>query len=219
MGKYSKCGLYGAYDKNHKERQAEDYYATSTEEVLNILNILDLPIWNEDIILELSCGGGHMVDGILKYLDEHGLIDTSIYATDIKDRGYTNDDERIFLRYGDEMDVLRDDYGSEFPVIDYVIMNPPFSLIEPFTIRMLEIAKKGVLMFGRIQFLEGKGRYENILKDNPPSDVYVYVDRVKCYKNGDFSNQGDRIQAYCWYYWNIENPKDNPVIHWIHRVS
>lgn len=43
-------------------------------------------------------------------------------------------------------------------------------------------------MFSRIQFLEGKGRYENILKENPPTDVYVYVDRIKCGKNGDFAN-------------------------------
>lgn len=37
MGQYNKKGLYAAYDKNHKERQAEDYYATPTEEVENIL--------------------------------------------------------------------------------------------------------------------------------------------------------------------------------------
>lgn len=63
-------------------------------------------------------------------------------------------------------------------------MNPPYSVIEPFVIRTLEIAKKGVIMLSRLQFLEGVGRYENILKHNPPTDVYVYVDRIQCWKNG-----------------------------------
>lgn len=37
MGQYSKKGLYAGYDKNHKEREALDYYATPPAEVENIL--------------------------------------------------------------------------------------------------------------------------------------------------------------------------------------
>ena len=40
MEKYNKKGLYAAYDKNHKERQKEDYYATPPEEVDNILRLM-----------------------------------------------------------------------------------------------------------------------------------------------------------------------------------
>ena len=90
-----------------------------------------------------------------------------------------------------------DDYEDILPIeIDYIIMNPPYSLIEPFVMKSLSIAKKGILMLGRLQFLEGKGRYENILKDNPPTDVYIYVDRIKCYKNGDESDRTSSAQAY-----------------------
>jgi hypothetical protein len=35
MGQYSKKGLYTGYDKNHKEREALDYYATPPKEVKN----------------------------------------------------------------------------------------------------------------------------------------------------------------------------------------
>ena len=34
---YNKAGLYNGYDKNHKERDALDFYATPTAEVINIL--------------------------------------------------------------------------------------------------------------------------------------------------------------------------------------
>ena len=98
-------------------------------------------------------------------------------------------------------------------------MNPPFKLIEPFVIRALDIADKGVLMFGRLQFLEGEGRYNNILKQNPPTDVWVYVDRIACYKNGDFSIKPDSIQAYAWFYWDKEKTFLEPRLHWIRRID
>ena len=59
MGFYSKKGLYSAYDKNHKEREALDYYATPIKEVENILKTLNLDFENATI-LEPCVGGGHM---------------------------------------------------------------------------------------------------------------------------------------------------------------
>ena len=44
MGQYSKKGLYSGYDKNNKEREALDYYATPPEEVTNILKVMNLEI-------------------------------------------------------------------------------------------------------------------------------------------------------------------------------
>ncbi len=96
-------------------------------------------------------------------------------------------------------------------------MNPPYSTIEPFVIRGLEIAQKGLLLLGRIQFLEGKSRYDNILRDNPPTDVYVYVDRIKCFKNGDFSQTESSAQAYAWFYWDKQRQDKQTLLHWIRR--
>ena len=203
MGQYSKKGLYSSYDKNHKERQKEDYYSTPTEEVINILKRLNLPLQGATV-LEPSCGGGHMIDGIARFT-------SNIIGTDIKDRGYIN--PNINLQYG--LDYLADDYP--YDTADYVIMNPPFKLIEPFVMRSLEIAEKGVLMFGRLQFLEGEGRYKNIFSIAPPTDVYVYVDRVACFKNGDTTIKPDSIQAYAWFYWDKTKTYENTKVHWLRR--
>ena len=156
-----------------------------------------------------------MFKGIEEYVLKNNYT-TSIIATDIKERA-----KNIEFPHGvgEKFDFLSDDYP--LPInesIDYIIMNPPYSTIEPFTIRALEIAEKGVLMLGRLQFLEGKSRYENILKDNPPTDIYVYVDRIKCYKNGDTTDTESSAQAYAWFYWDIENKNKNSQIHWIRRV-
>lgn len=202
---YNKKGMYAGYDKNHKERNKLDYYSTPTEEVRNILNRMDLDL-DRATILEPCCGGGHMVQGIVDYILKDKKYDSKLWrikATDIMKRD-------SILRDCDweaGLDFLSDDYPYTEDV-DYVIMNPPFKLIEPFCMKALGIAQRGVLMFGRIQFLEGINRYEMINKDFPPTDVYVYVDRVCCYSNGDTSQKPATIQCYAWFYWDIESMED-----------
>lgn len=100
-----------------------------------------------------------------------------------------------------------------------IIMNPPYSVIEPFVMKALGIADKGVLMLGRLQFLEGQGRYENIFKDYPPTDTYVYVDRISCYKNGDISIKQASVQAYAWFFWDLNNNSKDTKMHWIRRAD
>lgn len=68
--------------------------------------------------------------------------------------------------------------------------------------KSLEIAKKGILMFGRLQFLEGEKRYEHILKDNPRTIFYTYVNRVACFKDGNTTIKPSSIQTYAWFYWD-----------------
>ena len=208
---YSKKGLYNAYDKKHKEREKLDYYATPTQEVKNILQTLNINL-QDCSILEPCIGGGHLMEGIIQYLSENNQT-AALIGTDIKDRGYKNNIVNS-LQYN--LDFFNDDYETILPMdIDYIIMNPPYSTIEPFVMKALSIANKGVIMLGRLQFLEGQSRYENILKDYPPSDVYIYVDRISCLKNGTI--QTGNAQAYGWFIWNLEDDKKETKIHWIRR--
>lgn len=214
MGQYTTKGLYNAYDKNHKERDKLDYYATPTVEVENILDELNIDL-DYYTILEPCIGGGHMANGIQNYCNKKEYYNTTFIGTDIKDRGYTNDIWE--LEYG--LDFFADDYP--YNEADWVIMNPPYGIIEPFTIRALDIAKKGVIMLARLQFLEGEGRFEKILQHNPPTDVYVYVDRIQCWKDG-LKPDGSSAQAYAWFVWNREKNNEylvEPRVHWIRRAD
>jgi predicted RNA methylase len=212
MGQYSKKGLYTGYDKNHKEREALDYYATPPEEVTNILEVMGLDLAGANV-LEPCCGGGHMVEGIYKYAPRANIL-----ATDIMQR--TNHflvrdavGDTIMYHYGTKYDYLSDDYPIEHA--DYVIMNPPFSVIIPFVQRSLEIADKGVLMLGRLKFVESQKRYTEIFKDNPPTKIWTYVDRIACYKNGDFSEKPSSIEAYAWFYWDKNDTSKETKFDWI----
>lgn len=210
---YNRKGLYNSYDKNHKEREALDYYSTPIQEVENILETIKLPLMNKTI-LEPCCGGLHMVKGINNYLQENN-IKANILARDIKDRGGEIISNNIKIEYGDDF------FDDNYPIneqIDYIIMNPPYSVIEPFLIRALEIPSEGLLMLARLQVLEGKKRYENIFLNNPPSDVYVYIDRISCYKNGIITTNNN-AQAYAWFYWNLKDNSKETKLHWIYRKN
>lgn len=208
MGLYSKNGMLNGYSKNHKERQAEDYYATPTIEVENILNTLNYDFSNKSI-LEPCVGGGHMMEGILHYAEDMNNIE--YFASDFKDRGYNH--ENINFKYN--IDFLDDNYP--FNKVDIIIMNPPYSTLEPFLIRALEIAQEKLIVLCRMQVIEGTGRYKNIFKDNPPSYIYQYIERIQCWKNGT-PPTGSSSQGYCWLIWDKTEQPHEPVLRWIHRV-
>ena len=209
---YTNKGLYNKYDKNHKERDKLDYYATPTVEVENILNTLNIN-FDGDTILEPCVGGGHMANGIQNYLFKKGY-ECRLVGTDIMDRGYKSEDWE--LHYGKDYDFFSDDYPIDSA--DWVIMNPPYSIIEPFMIRALEIARKGVIMLGRLQVLEGEKRYASVIKDNPPTDTYVYVDRIQCWKDG-VKPEGSSAQAYAWFVWDKIKEMRTSELHWIRRFD
>lgn len=211
MGQYTTKGLYNKYDKNHKERAKLDYYATPPGETLNLLKILNYDFSNMSI-LEPCAGGGHMLNDILEYTKQ--FMNTTVIATDI----HSHDKILPYLQIeaGEEFDFLGDEYP--YDSVDWIIMNPPFATIEPFTLRALEIARTGIIMFGRLQYLEGSGRYDNIFKNNPPSDVYVYVDRVQCWKEG-IKPEGSSAQAYAWFIWDKADKTGITKTHWLRRVN
>ena len=209
MGQYTNNGLLNGYKKNNKEREELDYYATPTAEVVNILETLNYDFSGKSI-LEPCIGGGHMVAGIQMYLNTHNQIAAALKGTDFKDRDFRSNIWE--LQYG--LDFLADDYPIDN--VDVIIMNPPYATIEPFLIRALEIAQDKLIVLCRTQVLEGAGRYDKIFKDNPPTDVYQYVDRIQCWKGG-IKPTGSSAQAYCWLVWDKKVPAAAPKLHWIHR--
>ena len=209
MGQYTNKGLLNGYKKNNREREELDYYATPSTEVANILETLGYD-FTEKTILEPCLGGGHMVAGIQKYLEEHNQTPAKLIGTDFKDREFRSNKWELYY----DVDTLADDYPID--EADIVIMNPPYATIEPFLIRALEIAQEKLIVLCRTQVLEGSGRFEKVFKDNPPTAIYQYVDRIQCWKGG-VKPSGTSAQAYCWLVWDFTKPAAAPTFHWIRR--
>lgn len=187
------------YDKNHKNRQKNDFYATPPNEVRNILLHEKL----SGTILENSCGMGHIADVVKEKYPLNNII-----ATDKYDYGYGEA----------ELDFLSNDYPY-IKNIDCIIMNPPFKHIESFVTKSLDIANNKVLLFARIQFAETEGRYENIFNNTKPTKIYFYVDRVACAIDGDFSKAQSSSMAFAWFVWdkNDLNYGKKTEFEWIRR--
>ena len=98
------------------------------------------------------------------------------------------------------------------------MLNPPFSDFIPFINNSLKIAQEKLIVFVRLQAMEGTHRYADIWKDNPFDTVYVYIDRVNCWKNGQKPTTTS-AQAYGWFIWDKQKPHTDPAVKWISRLT
>jgi hypothetical protein len=102
------------------------------------------------------------------------------------------------------------DYGCGFPIADFlgdcggafdwVITNPPFNQAAAFIVRANQIAHIGVAMLCKMQILESMKRYEGIYRNNPPSIVAPFVERVPMVM-GRYDPEASTATAYAWLVW------------------
>lgn len=172
-------------------RVKNDFYATHPDSTKALLEV-------EEIIypaLEPACGQGH----ISKLLDPYKTKNF-----DLMDRGYGN--------VG--VDFLTADFLGEY---NTVITNPPFNLFQEFVEKALKIANKKVIMFGKLQALEGQKR-ATFLQTTPLKTVYVFKKRQQPMRDGKVNDEnGKKLSshmAFAWYVWEKEYVGE-PIIKWI----
>ena len=98
--------------------------------------------------------------------------------------------------------------------------NPPYRYAKEFVLKALELLPHGskCCMLLRLQFLEGKARYEEIFRESPPRRIYVFTERLQCAKNGDFEQikaAGGSAVAYAWFVWVKGNKNKTTTVNWI----
>lgn len=185
----------GASNHTEDQRSDLDFYATPP---LAVKQLLEKEHFSSNI-WEPAHGMGH----ISKILEENGY---NVKKSDIKD--YNNEGIEIinFLSCDKKFD------GD-------IISNPPYKSAKEFVEKALEVVNDNahVAMFLKIQFLEGKKRYD-LFKKYPPKRIYVAVNRYGCSKDGKFNEKGNIGSAicYCWYIWE-KGFKGNPEIFWINE--
>lgn len=146
-------------------------------------------------IWEPACGEGHMAEVLREYCPD-------VLATDIFDYGYG---DRV-LDFLSELEADGEDR-------DFIVTNPPFNEKgEAFVLQALKRARVGVAMFVRLQWLETVGRYERIFKDNPPTRIVFYAERVNLCK-GRWDPEGGTATAYIWLVWMKGEAPRAP--HWL----
>lgn len=138
--------------------------------------------------IDPACGEGHMAVALGEYFSR-------VTASDIHPYGYGGvQDFMLPLHWKPE-------------TYDWVITNPPFNLAEAFTRQALMVARKGVALLVRTQFLEGQGRFGGLFKPRPPQLVAQYVERVPMHR-GRWEPKGTSATSYCWVVWRKHPPHD-----------
>lgn len=128
-----------------------------------------------------ACGEGHMALALADYFDQ-------VQAADIFGYGY-----------GEVQDFLHPDHGEE-AAVDWYITNPPFNLAIEFVEKALRLARRGVAMLVRVQFLEGEERFETLFSRRPPQWIAQYAERVPMHR-GRWVVNGTTATAYTWFIW------------------
>lgn len=130
---------------------------------------------------EPAAGEGHLAEVLREYF-------ARVTCSDIFDYG-TGDQIGDFLDDGFAVDA------------DWIITNPPFKdMAEQFTLKALRQAKVGVAIFARLQWLETVGRYERIFRDQPPTQIAFFAERVNLCM-GRWEPDGGTATAYIWLVW------------------
>lgn len=186
-------GARAIMDDRREPDDSLDYFPTPPwatraliEQVLRPIGFGDL---RDYFIWEPACGEGHIA-GVLQ---EYGAI---VHATDIFD--YSVGDVHP-PAWGGVQDFLAAEPTDD--EIDWIITNPPFGEVSlAFVLKALGLARRGVAMFVRQQWLEGVGRYNALFGVTPPTIYAQFAERVPLHK-GKWDPDGDTATAYCWVVW------------------
>ena len=96
----------------------------------------------------------------------------------------------------------------------WIITNPPFKFAAEFALTALDIARTGVALLVRAQFLEGQERFETLFSVRPPSMVCQFAERVPMHK-GRWVVNGKSATSYCWVIWSTVTPAIATQFLWI----
>lgn len=112
------------------------------------------------------------------------------------------------------VDFLTENYPEKF---NNVITNPPFSLAKEFAEKALEVSTGKVILFAKIQFLEGRQR-KDFFATHPPKAVYVFSKRVNPLRNGlevdENGKHWSSTMCFAWFVWE-HGYTGEPCIRWI----
>jgi hypothetical protein len=195
--KMSMVRMIGSSSHSKEEREENDFYATDPETVDLFYQkfyadgqTISSHVW------ECACGDG----AISKNLRLKGH---NVFSTDIISRKgeaiWTLDFLKSTLQYSGD-----------------IITNPPYKYAQKFIEKAIQSVRPGdkVIMFLRLQFLEGKKRHK-LFRKHPPKYVYVHSSRQQTYKNNDpaYKLKSSAI-CYAWFVWEKGSDTET-LIRWI----
>ena len=185
----------GANNHAEHEYEKDGFYATDPIAIDKLRKVFDIP----HDIYEPMCGEGHLS----KRLEKFGH---NVWSTDLVDRGYGESGVNFF-----EVDRIDSRWS--------ILTNPNYKFGMESVIHALDLVADGryVIMFLKLQFLEGKKRKVQLYDKQNPKYIFVSSERITCALNADFNRMikgGGSAVAYGWFVWE-KGWKGDTVIKWM----
>lgn len=179
-----------------EKRASLDYFPTppwATRALCDWLSSVE-PI-NQQHVWEPACGEGWMARPLSEYF-------AKVKASDVYDYS--------FGMPGVDFVGITSEHDAP---VDWIITNPPFTLAEEFASRGLYVARRGVALICRSNFVEGIGRYNRLFKVDPPTDILQFTERVPMLK-GRVERDASTATAYAWIVWR-KSEKGETKFRWL----
>jgi hypothetical protein len=191
--------ILGSTAHCNEERESLDFYATDPKSLQMFLSrIKEDDIQLHQNIWEIACGDG----AISNHLKDLGH---TVWCTDIVNRKNTCDAT---------IDITKNLEGLIF--CGDILTNPPYKHARCFIEKSMDMVRTGskVIMYLRLQFLEGKKR-KKLFDKYPPKYVYVHTTRQMTYKNNEPSERkkGSAV-CFAWFIWE-KGYFGDPRLRWI----
>lgn len=141
-----------------------------------------------------ACGRGYMVSALQESFK-------TVAASDIQDFGQ----------------FVVEDFLSDFTPIktDWIITNPPYKSAEAFFHRAYALAREGVALLVRINWLQNAGRWDRIFKVHPPDRIAFFANRMPA-TQGRIVRTASVYFQHCWVVWRVGyGPSHKPTVSWI----
>lgn len=177
-----------------------DFFCTPPWATRALLEELRLP--HGMTVWEPAAGEGHMAEVIRS----EGY---TVFASDIHDYG-------VGYPVGNFLpgDLPLDDVIEPPWDPDWIITNPPFNEAAAFALRAMSMARHGVALLVRSNWLEGTGRYTGLFQPRPPSLILQFAERVAMVK-GRWDPAASTATAYCWVVWDVTRRPPMTEYSWI----
>lgn len=166
----------------------------ATRAGVDIMRQRGLPLDRSMVVGEPTCNRGYMVRPLRELF-------ASVFASDIHDYGYG---------YAVHDFTLQTFNNAAYPAVDWLFFNPPFNQALLFAEVALKLARVGVAMFVRMQWLEGEKRHRRLFSRRPPAFIFQFSERVLLLKgrvvmagtiNPETGNPYSTATAYSWVVW------------------
>lgn len=199
--------------KSERPRRKHDFYPTPyglAKTALIQLMLDTSSVCGDDDILDAGAGQGVWGKALIELIEK---------SSSVQQNSLTGIDIQVYPKPDCYHAWYTQDFLSFDPPhkYDLVMGNPPYSFMEEFIHKSLEMLNSGgyVFFMGRLEFLASQTRYKSLWTVTPPRKMYVLSRRPSFFSVKRVNDKPTDAQDYAMYLWQ-KDWKGKSELDWLY---